>query len=75
MISDYAFIFKISVVTKMRNSPRKRGTGAVACNTPVEIFTTHQLLKIPLGELRNLASEKHGIQVNNRMLCISNCHT
>lgn len=46
----------------MRNSPRKRGSGPVTCNTPVEIFTTHQLLKIPLGELRNLAAEKHGIQ-------------
>jgi hypothetical protein len=46
----------------MRNSPRKRGSGAVSCNTPVEIFTTLQLLKIPLGELRNLAAEKHGIQ-------------
>ena len=49
---------------KMRNSPRKRGSGPVSCNTPVEIFTTHQLLKIPLGELRNLAAEKHGIQVS-----------
>ena len=47
----------------MRNSPRKRGSGAVSCSTPVEIFTTQQLIKIPLGELRNLASEKHGIQV------------
>eukprot|EP00088_Acartia_fossae_P051603 TRINITY_DN5799_c0_g1_i1.p1 TRINITY_DN5799_c0_g1~~TRINITY_DN5799_c0_g1_i1.p1 ORF type:complete len:619 (+),score=173.67 TRINITY_DN5799_c0_g1_i1:103-1959(+) len=46
----------------MRNSPRKRGSGAVSCSTPVEIFTTQQLIKIPLGELRNLASEKHGIQ-------------
>jgi len=46
----------------MRNSPRKRGSGAVSCTTPVEIFTIPQLMKIPLGELRNLASEKHGIQ-------------
>ena len=45
----------------MRHSPRKR-SGASSCSTPVEIFSFQQLNTIPLGELRHLASEKHGIK-------------
>jgi len=45
----------------MRNSPRKR-SGAASCSTPVEIFSLQQLLRTPIGELRHLAAEKHGIK-------------
>jgi len=45
----------------MRSSPRKR-SGAATCSTPVEIFSLQQLLKIPIGELRHLAAEKHSIK-------------
>ena len=46
---------------RMRSSPRKR-SGAATCSTPVEIFSLQQLLKIPIGELRHLAAEKHSIK-------------
>jgi len=45
----------------MRNSPRKR-SGAASCSTPVEIFSVQQLVRTPIGELRHLAAEKHGIR-------------
>lgn len=46
----------------MRNSPRKRAGQAAHCTAPVEIASMHQLSKKPLGELRNLATAKHGIK-------------
>lgn len=46
---------------RMRNSPRKR-SGPTSCSTPVEIFSLQQLNRTQLGELRNLATEKHGIK-------------
>jgi len=46
----------------MRSSPRKRSGAARHCQGEVTISSIGQLTRIPLGELRHIAGELHGIR-------------